>query len=142
MVEPTDNAHEDTGRRGARRCCENPRHARGGGRGALTEPAVLAALLREGSHGYDLRRAIAEMTDGAVNVDAGGLYRVLRRLEDEGFVRSSWEEGDTGPQRREYEIMPEAANLAGDWVVHLRDRERLAGLLADILEDSLKSGKG
>jgi len=119
------------------RCCGGRRHTGGVGRGALVEPAVIAALLREGGHGYDLRKTIAELTADDVNVDAGGLYRVLRRLEEEGFVRSTWVEGETGPQRREYELTAEARELAQDWIAHLRERERLAGLLADVLERAL-----
>jgi len=121
------------------RCCAGRRHGGGAGRGALVEPAVLAALLREGGHGYDLRKTIFELTGDEVNVDAGGLYRILRRLEEEGFVRSSWVEGETGPQRREYELTPEAKELAEDWIAHLRERERLAGLLAGVLEAELQS---
>jgi PadR family transcriptional regulator, regulatory protein PadR len=117
-----------------RPCC---RRAGGGGRGALVEPAALAALLGRGAHGYDLRRQIGEMTAGEIEVDAGGLYRVLRRLEEEGFVISTWVEGESGPQRRDYEITAEGRELAEDWIAHLRERERVAGLLADALTRSL-----
>jgi PadR family transcriptional regulator PadR len=65
--------------------------------------ACLLLLLRERpAHGYDLlESARAFGFDGA---DPGGLYRTLRRLEDEEFVRSAWEPSDSGPQRRIYEI--------------------------------------
>lgn len=120
-------------------CC-GQRHGRGGaGRGALVEPAILAALLQGGGHGYDLRNVIAEMSGDELVVDHGGLYRILRRLEDEGFVRSSWVEGDSGPQRREYEITDRGRELASDWVAHLRERERLAAMMADALEKSMKA---
>ncbi|MDA3936659.1 MAG: PadR family transcriptional regulator [Actinomycetota bacterium] len=119
--------------RGAGRCCGGKRHA-SIGRGALVEPAVIAALISSGGHGYDLRREIAELTGDSITVDSGGLYRVLRRLEDEGFVSSTWVQGDAGPQRREYELADEAHDLARDWVVHLREREQLAGMLAGVLE--------
>ena len=73
----------DCGGEGARQpCCRR----RGGGGGALVEPAALAALLYAGGYGYDMRRTILDMTDGEVDVDVGGLYRSLRRLEDEGAV--------------------------------------------------------
>ncbi len=120
---------------GMRPCC---RRAGGGGRGALVEPAALAALLAKSAHGYDLRREIQRMTGGELEVDAGGLYRVLRRLEDEGFVTSVWAEGDSGPQRRDYELTAEGRELAEDWVAHLRERERLSGLLADSLSAAMK----
>jgi PadR family transcriptional regulator, regulatory protein PadR len=121
---------------GGRPCC---RRAGGGGGGALVEPAALAALLGGGAHGYDVRREISELTGGALEVDAGGLYRVLRRLETDGFVVSRWEEGDSGPQRRDYEITAEGRELAEDWLAHLRERERVSKLLADVLSSALEA---
>jgi len=123
---------------GGRGCC-GQRHARGGaGRGALLEPAILAALLRGGGHGYDLRNTITELTGGDLCVDHGGLYRALRRLEDEDFVRSMWVEGGSGPRRRDYELTERGCELAADWVVHLRERQRLAAMMADELERHVK----
>lgn len=101
------------------------------------EAAALAALLGSGGHGYDLRRQIAEMTSGGLDVDAGGLYRILRRLEDEGFVTSTWRSGDAGPQRRDYQITPEGRDLAEDWALRLRERQRLFALLAGALDRGL-----
>lgn len=117
-----------------RPCC---RRGVGAGGGAFVEPAALAALARNGGHGYDLRREIRELTDGEFDADAGGLYRVLRRLEEEGFVSSRWTEGGSGPQRREYELTQEGRYLARDWIEHLRDRERVSGVLASALASSL-----
>jgi DNA-binding PadR family transcriptional regulator len=88
-----------------------------------------------------VRRAISELTGGELEVDAGGLYRVLRRLEAEGFVVSAWSEGDSGPQRRDYEITSEGRELAEDWLSHLRERQRVAGLLADVLSAALVPSK-
>lgn len=132
-----DDFQGETGHDAGRPCC---RRAGGGGRGALVEPAALAALLGTAAHGYDLRRVIAEITNGELEVDIGGLYRVLRRMEAEGFVTSSWAEGGPGPQRRDYRLTEQGHALAEHWVSHLRERERLSGLLADALADALKHG--
>jgi PadR family transcriptional regulator PadR len=122
---------------GGRPCCKR---AGGGGGGALVEPAALAALLNRPGHGYDLRREIRDITGGELEVDAGGLYRVLRRMEEEGFVTSAWADGESAPQRREYELTAEGRDLAEDWVAHLRERERLSALLADALSSALGVG--
>jgi DNA-binding PadR family transcriptional regulator len=95
--------------------------------------------LSKSGHGYDLRREISDITNGEIEVDAGGLYRVLRRLEEEGFVTSEWTVGGPGPQRRDYLLTAEGRELAEDWIVHLRERERLSGLLADALGSALES---
>lgn len=121
------------GRPARRPCCRR----RGGGGGALVEPAALAALLAQGGYGYDMRRTILDMSDGVVDVDSGGLYRSLRKLEDEGAVVSRWDEDCAGPRRREYEITPTGRALAEQWLVALRSRKRLDELLVDLLERGL-----
>ena len=119
---------------GARQpCCRR----RGGGGGALVEPAALAALLSAGGYGYDMRRAILERTDGELDVDVGGMYRSLRRLEEEGAVVSRWSEDETGPRRREYQVTEQGVELAEQWLDALRRRQRLDELLVKLFEDGL-----
>lgn len=108
-----------------------------GRRGALTEPVLLAVLLRGGGHGYDLRAEVTRLTDGDLTLDAAGLYRTLRRLEEDGFVTSRWVAGDAGPQRRTYDITAEGRELAADWGTHLRGRARMLEVAANLLEEGL-----
>ena len=114
-------------------CCRR----RGGGGGALVEPAALAALLSAGGYVYDLRRTIMERTDGEVDVDVGGLYRSLRRLEEEGAVVSRWCDDETGPRRREYQVTEQGIELAEQWLDALRQRQHLDELLVGLLEGGL-----
>lgn len=126
---------EDCDERPMRRpCCRR----RGGGGGALVEPAALAALLYAGGYGYDMRKTILEMSGGEVDVDVGGLYRSLRKLEDEGAVASRWSEDGAGPRRREYELTERGIDLAGQWLEALRRRQHLDGLLVGLLEGGLE----
>lgn len=118
---------------GRQPCCRR----RGGGGGALVEPAALAALLYADGYGYDMRRTILDRTDGEVDVDVGGLYRSLRRLEEEGAVVSRWSEESTGPRRREYELTEQGVALAEQWLEALRQRQHLDELLVGLLEGGL-----
>ena len=106
---------------------------------ASAASAALAALLFAGGYGYDMRKTILEKTGGAVDVDVGGLYRSLRRLEEEGAVVSRWcdDEAASGPRRREYELTQQGVELAEQWLDVLRERQRLDELLAGLLEDGL-----
>lgn len=140
--EPTDPvepvAESEPGRR-RRRCCESEdgtRRGVGGGRGAFVEPALLAVLARSEGYGYDLVRAIEEMTGGEVVPDAGGLYRLLRRLEEDGFVTSAWQEGESGPQRRSYRITDEGRALLGHWIGHLEERRRALDALVTAVQSA------
>lgn len=122
-----------------RRCCEAADGTRRGrGQGALIEPLVLAALARAETHGYDLARTIEELTDGTVVPDAGGMYRVLRRLEEEGVVSSEWQESESGPQRRAYRLTEDGRHLLEHWLEHLEQRRTTL----DVLIEAVRTASG
>ena len=83
-------------------------HGRGG-RIERFQVAALLLLLRERpAHGYDLLERLPSLL-GDERVDVGNLYRVLRRLEEQGLVSSEWDESVPGPAKRTYELTPPAA---------------------------------
>lgn len=47
---------------------------------------ILLALAEGEQHGYALARELAERTDGVVRLEPGNLYRVIKRLVDDGLV--------------------------------------------------------
>ncbi len=55
---------------------------------------LLLALAAEDRHGYALVQAIAARTGGLLELDAGNLYRVIKRLLAAGLV------ADAGPHHR------------------------------------------
>jgi len=65
-------------------------------------PVVLLLLREWSSYGYDLMKGLA--TFGFVMLNPGPLYRVLRQMEKEGLVQSSWDTSRQGPARRLYSI--------------------------------------
>jgi PadR family transcriptional regulator PadR len=65
-------------------------------------PCLLLLLREQPAHGYELLERLRAF--GFRGADPGGLYRTLRKLEDEGLVRSAWHQSDAGPQRRIYEL--------------------------------------
>jgi PadR family transcriptional regulator PadR len=96
----------------------------------FTEPSVLL-LLRDGpgAHGYELLDAMAEPATGN-QPDMGNLYRLLRSLEEEGFVRSEWDAESPGPARRRYRLTPEGERLLAAWAAALaRARDRIDDFL-------------
>jgi PadR family transcriptional regulator PadR len=109
----------------------------GGGRGRrlLQEAAVLAALAEQKTaHGYDLRRMLADLTGGFMQVDSSSIYRLLRRLEQDGFVTSTWTEGEHGPQRRQYRLTQEGCRHLISWRKHLETRERAFRAVIDAID--------
>ena len=65
-------------------------------------PCLLLLLRERPAHGYDLHERLRPL--GFNRDDPGRLYRALRSLESDGYVRSSWEKSSSGPDRRTYEL--------------------------------------
>jgi DNA-binding PadR family transcriptional regulator len=67
---------------------------------------LLLALAGGDRHGYGLVQAIADATDGLVQLDPGNLYRVVKRLLADGLVGESaqqaGEAAEPGLERRRY----------------------------------------
>ena len=65
-------------------------------------PAVLLLLRDWSSYGYDLMKALTAF--GFAMMNPGPLYRMLRQMEKDGLVRSTWDTSGQGPARRIYSI--------------------------------------
>ena len=94
-------------------------HGHGGGRGRgrgrrwmgehslmdvrLVEPALLAFLKKQPSHGYGLLEKLDQLGLGSIQPSV--IYRILRDYEEIGLVESGWDTNETqGPPRRVYGI--------------------------------------
>jgi PadR family transcriptional regulator PadR len=100
----------------------------------FVEPAVLLLLEEQPAHGYELLDHLPDMLEGE-RVDLGNLYRILRSLEDEGLVRSSWDASTPGPAKRRYEITSEGRRVLMTWVEALEDaRTRIGRFLERFAE--------
>lgn len=79
---------------------------------------VLAVLsrLRAPQYGYSLRQALDA---GGMPIEEGTLYPLLRRLESQGVLESSWSTDASSP-RRYYQLSPDGERLYGE----LRDTWR------------------
>lgn len=103
----------------------------------LLEPAVLTALAANPGHGYDLRKAVEQMTDGYLRIDPPGIYRLLRKLEQEGIVESSWTEGVFGPQRRRYSLTDRGWTVLQEWRDSLVKQHRACELTIESIDTVL-----
>jgi DNA-binding PadR family transcriptional regulator len=79
--------------------------------------ASLAVLLatREPAYGYSL---VADLQEEGVDVEQNTLYPLLRRLEKQGLLASSWNTDEARP-RKYYSVTPAgkemAARLVSEW---------------------------
>jgi len=66
------------------------------------ETCLLVLLRDKADHGYSLAEKLGDF--GFQDVNVSTLYRVMRRMEDSGWVSSAWASGGKGPQKRVYTI--------------------------------------
>ncbi|MDQ6932959.1 MAG: helix-turn-helix transcriptional regulator [Candidatus Eremiobacteraeota bacterium] len=85
-------------------------------------PCILLLLKEEPAHGYDLLERLRAFN---LSGDPGGLYRLLRALEREGFVRSWWESGSNGHDRRAYSLTPLGEESLHAWAAALDASRRV-----------------
>ncbi|MDQ6617701.1 MAG: helix-turn-helix transcriptional regulator [Actinomycetota bacterium] len=101
-------------------------------------PTILVLLKEHESHGYELVSRMTEL--GFDQRLASSIYKVLRDMEDEGLIASSWDvSGQGGPPRRVYELTDMGAEFLRDAVPMLvRQRHALDAMLGlyNRLEDT------
>ena len=99
----------------------------------FVEPVTLYLLkIKGGAHGYTLAADLNEyaLTDSLV--EPGALYRTLRRLEENGYVVSTWDVEGGGPARRRYDLTPAGEDHLREWMAVL---ERLSLSLGRFVTD-------
>jgi len=86
---------------------------------ASTTPLVLSLLEQQDAYGYALIKRIRELSADRIAWSDGMLYPVLRRLEAQGLITSSWHGAAGGRRRRYYRLEPagqqELARLREQW---------------------------
>jgi transcriptional regulator len=65
---------------------------------------ILKALSTGERHGLDVARRIEQMTRGTFVVKPGSLFPALHRMEEQGWLSSSWGESETNRRARYYQL--------------------------------------
>ena len=71
-------------------------------RGSL-DLMILSVLAGGKKYGYLIQKQVRETSGTRVDLQAGTMYPILHRLEEEKLIRSSWEES-TGRKRKWYDL--------------------------------------
>jgi PadR family transcriptional regulator PadR len=82
----------------------------------FVEPVLLLVLKEKGhSYGYDLLGNVAKyaFTDG--EIEKAVLYRTLRQLEGNGYIKSDWDTSEPGPARRIYTLTRKGEEHLQEW---------------------------
>ncbi len=118
--------------------------------------ALLALIRDEPRHGYELIKAIEELTGGAYAPSPGAVYPTLQMLEDEGMIAEAKAKGSKKPYEAtpdgiaeldgradEVESLMRRLASMGERRSHVKspDLFRAMGNLASVLKNRAKAGK-
>lgn len=87
------------------------------------QPFILLILKGKDSYGYELIEKISDFRFHDSPPDVGAIYRHLRNMEREGFVKSKWDTKGSGPAKRIYRITPQGEEILHGWAVTVRKRK-------------------
>jgi DNA-binding PadR family transcriptional regulator len=76
-----------------------------------TETIILKQLLSKDSYGYEINKAIQDLTNHEFELKEATLYSAFRRLENAGLITSYWGDEATGARRRYYMITAEGKKV-------------------------------
>ena len=65
---------------------------------------ILKTLDLEPMHGWGISQRIQQVSDSVLQVNQGSLYPALHRLEEQGWIASSWKTSENNRQARYYEL--------------------------------------
>ena len=90
------------------------------------EVLLLTMLAAGDRHGYGLRQDILDHTGGKIELEAGSLYRHIRRLEDSKLVAEAPAPADEDERRIYYRLTPFGRKVLAAEMLRLRALVRLA----------------
>ena len=101
------------------RCsCKNARTSR------FLIPALLLILSEEPSHGYELTEKYTEFGFTGAGSDPGAVYRTLKLLEADGFIKARWKTDEPGPAKKIYSITDKGSKLLSSWAMEIKERKK------------------
>ena len=93
-------------------------------------PRLLLELAKNTSHGYELIERLGQ--EGNAPPDPGNFYRMLRSLEEDGLVCSTWDTQNSGPARRVYELTDQGMEFLHAWSATIHQtHQSLSRFLSD-----------
>ena len=87
------------------------------------QPSILLFLSKKPSYGYELIEKLKSLGFHKESIDVGAVYRTLRNLEKEGFLKSSWQI-KRGRRKRFYKITSNGRVLLRIWVERIKERKK------------------
>ncbi len=87
------------------------------------QPSILLFLSKGPSYGYELIEKLKSLGFHEEAIDVGAVYRTLRNLEKENFVKSFWQ-AKGRRKKRIYKITSQGKILLHAWIERVKERKK------------------
>lgn len=77
---------------------------------------IVLGLARKAASGYEIKQAFDSIFSHIWAAELSQIYRTLKRLQQEGCLKSRAEPSDRGPERRKYEITAKGRKRLHAWL--------------------------
>lgn len=77
---------------------------------------LLLCLHQRSTYAYEMKQAIAELSQNTIDVDEKSVYRALKRFTEAGLVTSAFQPSDVGPPRRYFQLTVTGRSLLAKFV--------------------------
>jgi len=104
----------------------------------FVQPSLLLFLSKKPSYGYELIDKLKTLGFHNESVDVGAVYRTLRKLEKDKFIKSTWEKPRFGRKRRIYHITDNGKRLLALWVERIKERRQALNKFIRIYQQEIK----
>ncbi len=105
------------------------------------QPLILLILKGKDSYGYELIETISGFRFNDSPPDVGAVYKNLRNMEKEGWVKSKWDTKGAGPAKRIYRITPQGEEILHGWAITLRKRREALDQFLKLYQGHYERGK-
>lgn len=112
---------------------------RGRGRGGgnrrrmlgFLHPCILLQLYEQDKHGYELLQGLDEFMEDGGEYDPSVIYRLMKDMEENGYVSSYEGDVSRGPRRKMYKMTEEGRSQLEYWIRDLERSRKEIELLLD-----------
>ncbi|MGB9813730.1 MAG: helix-turn-helix transcriptional regulator [Thermovenabulum sp.] len=104
------------------------------------QPCLLLLLYEKPSHGYELMERLSDFGFNEC-IDPGAIYRNLRKMEEEGLIKSEWDTQGKGPAKRLYELTEEGKEALYTWAEHVKRQIKRMEYFLKRYDETFKEGE-
>ncbi|MBO4731941.1 MAG: PadR family transcriptional regulator [Spirochaetaceae bacterium] len=96
----------------------------------LTDTIILSQLNKADSYGYQINKAISELSEKQLEFKEATLYTSFRRLEENGLITSYWGDENSGARRRYYSITDQGKAA---FLENMDDWEKIQSMMSKLI---------